>query len=75
MAIPQKLYPNRGFASMDPDKQREIASLGGKATHKAGTAHEWNSEEAAKAGQKGGTITAKRKANKKNGVKNDRNRS
>jgi general stress protein YciG len=45
---------DRGFASMDRDKQREIASKGGKAAHKAGTAHEWTSEEARDAGRKGG---------------------
>ncbi len=44
----------RGFASMDEDKQREIASAGGKAAHENGNAHEWDSEEARKAGQKGG---------------------
>lgn len=44
----------RGFASMDPEKQREIASQGGKAAHKKGTAHEFTSEEAKEAGQKGG---------------------
>lgn len=43
-----------GFASMDPDKQREIASQGGKAAHEKGTAHEFTSEEAKEAGQKGG---------------------
>ena len=41
---------NRGFASMDPDRQREIASEGGKAAHEKGTAHEFTSEEARKAG-------------------------
>ena len=44
----------RGFGSMDEDKQREIASEGGKAAHESGNAHEWDSEEARKAGQKGG---------------------
>ena len=41
---------NRGFASMDPDRQREIASQGGKAAHAKGTAHEFTSEEARRAG-------------------------
>ena len=41
---------NRGFASMDPQKQREIASEGGKAAHASGHAHEFNSEEARRAG-------------------------
>lgn len=45
---------NRGFASMDPEKQREIASKGGKAAHEKGTAHEFTSEEAREAGRKGG---------------------
>ncbi|MDB5960468.1 MAG: hypothetical protein JWP59_1762 [Massilia sp.] len=41
---------NRGFASMDPARQREIASEGGKAAHQKGTAHEFTSEEARRAG-------------------------
>lgn len=44
----------RGFASMNPDKQRLIASKGGKAAHKKGTAHKWTSQEARLAGKKGG---------------------
>ncbi len=44
----------RGFASMDPVKQKAIASKGGKAAHKKGTAHTWTSDEARAAGQKGG---------------------
>ena len=45
---------NRGFESMDEDKQREIASKGGKAAHASGNAHEFDSEEAREAGRKGG---------------------
>ena len=45
---------DRGFASMDRSKQREIASKGGRAAHEKGTAHEWTSEEAREAGRKGG---------------------
>ncbi|QOW52944.1 hypothetical protein G0030_06950 [Acinetobacter indicus] len=41
---------NRGFASMDPDEQREIASRGGRAAHASGNAHEFTSEEARRAG-------------------------
>jgi hypothetical protein len=41
---------NRGFASMDPEKQREIASEGGRAAHASGNAHEFDSEEARRAG-------------------------
>ena len=47
----------RGFASMTPEKQREIASKGGRAAHAKGTAHEWTSEEARNAGRKGGQIS------------------
>lgn len=45
---------NRGFAAMDQDKQRKIASKGGKAAHEKGTAHEFSSQQAAEAGSKGG---------------------
>jgi len=45
---------NRGFASMDPQRQREIASQGGNAAHEKGTAHEFTPEEAREAGRKGG---------------------
>jgi len=45
---------DRGFASMDPNKQRDIASKGGRAAHQKGTAHEWTSDEAREAGRKGG---------------------
>jgi general stress protein YciG len=44
----------RGFASMDENKRREIASQGGKAAHEKGTAHEFNSQEAKEAGSLGG---------------------
>ncbi|HEY6510277.1 MAG TPA: KGG domain-containing protein [Vicinamibacterales bacterium] len=47
----------RGFASMSIDKQREIASKGGRAAHIKGTAHQWTSEEARNAGRKGGQIS------------------
>ncbi|MGZ3583889.1 MAG: KGG domain-containing protein, partial [Ktedonobacterales bacterium] len=50
----------RGFASMNPDKQREIASKGGRAAHNQGTAHEWTSEEARAAGRKGGAASRHR---------------
>jgi uncharacterized protein len=44
----------RGFASMDEERRREIASQGGKAAHESGNAHEFTSEEAREAGRKGG---------------------
>ena len=52
---------DRGFASMDRSKQKEIASKGGKAAHQKGTAHEWTSEEAREAGRKGGMASHRRK--------------
>ena len=52
---------DRGFASMDRAKQREIASKGGKAAHQKGTAHEWTSDEARDAGRKGGLASHKRR--------------
>jgi len=42
---------------MSPEKQREIASKGGRAAHEKGTAHEWTPEEARNAGRKGGQIS------------------
>ena len=44
----------RGFAAMSPEKQREIASKGGRAAHEQGVAHEWTPEQAKEAGRKGG---------------------
>ena len=51
---------DRGFASMDRNKQREIASKGGRAAHKKGAAHEWTREEAQAAGRKGGLARHRR---------------
>ncbi|MGL5835186.1 MAG: general stress protein [Waterburya sp.] len=48
----------RGFAAMDEEMQRQIASKGGKAAHEKGTAHEFTSEEARKAGHKGGATVS-----------------
>ena len=52
----------RGFASMDAEKQKEIASKGGKAAHQKGTAHEFTPEEAREAGRKGGEARGKSRA-------------
>ncbi len=52
----------RGFASMDPAKQREIASKGGRAAHAKGTAHEFTSDEARVAGRKGGEAVSRDRA-------------
>lgn len=52
----------RGFASMDPAKQREIASKGGRKAHAIGTAHTFTKEEASAAGKKGGAKTSANRA-------------
>jgi uncharacterized protein len=59
----------RGFAAMDPQRQREIASLGGRAAHQSGHAHEFTSEEARAAGRKrharqGSSATSSEKSDK-----------
>jgi general stress protein YciG len=55
----QRGRSNRGFASMDRGKQREIASKGGRAAHQKGTAHEFDSGEARAAGRKGGVTVSR----------------
>lgn len=50
---------NRGFASMDEDKQRAIAAKGGRAAHASGNAHEFDSAEARVAGRKGGVAISR----------------
>jgi len=49
----------RGFAAMDGRRQREIASMGGRAAHERGTAHEFDRAEAAAAGRKGGRAVSR----------------
>jgi uncharacterized protein len=56
---------------MDRNKQREIASKGGKAAHQKGTAHEWTSEEAREAGRKGGMASHRRKQEQQGGAGSD----
>lgn len=53
----------RGFASMSPEKKRQIASLGGRAAHQKGTAHEFTTDEARAAGRKGGEARAMNRRN------------
>ena len=48
----------RGFAAMAPDRQKAIASLGGRTAHRLGVAHEFSSEEASAAGRRGGAKVA-----------------
>lgn len=57
-----KRSSGRGFASMDPQRQREIASEGGRAAHERGTAHEFTSQEAREAGRKGGQARAENRS-------------
>jgi general stress protein YciG len=52
---------------MDPEKQRAIARKGGRAAHEKGTAHEWTSEEARRAGRKGGLMSHQRRRERKGG--------
>jgi len=49
----------RGFAAMDPEKQREIASVEGRAAHEKGTAHEFSADEARRAGRRGGRAVSR----------------
>ncbi|WP_437736800.1 KGG domain-containing protein [Sorangium sp. So ce1335] len=58
MAQQQNQSSSRGFAAMDQKQQRAIASMGGKAAHQKGTAHEFSSEEARAAGRKGGATVS-----------------
>lgn len=53
----------RGFAAMNPEEQRRIASEGGRASHQSGRGHEWTSEEARAAGRKGGEARAENRNN------------
>jgi uncharacterized protein len=55
--VTEQRKERRGFASMSAEKQREIASKGGRAAHAKGTAHEWSSDEARAAGRKGGMMS------------------
>lgn len=58
----------RGFAAMDRNLVRSIAKKGGIAAHEAGTAHEFTTEEARTAGQKGGRATHARRGKGQQGV-------
>jgi general stress protein YciG len=56
-AVERAPKARRGFAVMNPDRVRELARKGGIAAHRAGTAHEFDSEEARAAGRKGGAAS------------------
>lgn len=53
----------RGFAAMSAERQREIASQGGRAAHEQGVAHQWNRDEARAAGKKGGQASGSKRKN------------
>lgn len=59
---PQRKKQRRGFAAMDPGRQKELAQRGGKAAHELGRAHEFSEDEARAAGKKGGASLAKDRA-------------
>ena len=54
---PPPKHPTRGFAGMTPEKRKAIAKMGAAAAHARGTAHRWTSDEARRAGQRGGSIS------------------
>jgi uncharacterized protein len=60
-AVSQK-NKKRGFATMSPERQKQIASQGGRTAHQLGTAHQWNREEARQAGRKGGQVSSKKRS-------------
>ena len=59
-----ELKSRRGFAAMSPERQREIASSGGRAAHERGVAHKWNSQQAMAAGKKGGQASGRKRNTK-----------
>lgn len=52
--VPKSGISRRGFASMTPERRKEIARMGGKSAHALGVAHRFTVEEARAAGRKGG---------------------
>ena len=61
--ITEPAKSKRGFASMSPERQREIASQGGRTAHELRVAHEWSRQEAQEAGKKGGQVSGSRRRN------------
>jgi hypothetical protein len=54
-----------GFAAMDPERQRKLASLGGRTAQAKGTGHQWTRDEAKIAGAKGGKTPRRKRSAKK----------
>ena len=66
---------HRGFAAMDPERQREIASRGGRAAQQSGHGHQFTTEEARAAGQRGGAVVSRDRAHMATiGARGGRNR-
>ena len=61
MSTPQSAR-KRGFAGMDTETARRIQSKGGRRAHENGTAHTFTTEEARRAGRKGGAATSANRA-------------
>ena len=68
---PREHGKGRGFAGMNPEQQREIASEGGRAAHASGHAHEFTSEEARAAGRKGGEARSRSSSRLSSGTDSD----
>jgi general stress protein YciG len=66
--VVDKPRKSRGFAAMDPKLVSELAKRGGKAAHRAGTAHQFTSDEARVAGRKGGMATHAKRREKQSGT-------
>jgi uncharacterized protein len=58
----KKVRSRRGFATWSPERQREVASKGGRSAHATGVAHHWTSEDAKAAGRVGGFIVSQNRA-------------
>jgi general stress protein YciG len=70
----------RGFAAMDPERQKEIARHGGQTAQRLGRAHTYTPEEARVAGKKGGLAVSRNHAymaeiGRKGGTKSRKRRS
>jgi general stress protein YciG len=58
-SLPTRTTAKRGFAGLEINRRREIASKGGMAAHQKGTAHTFTSDEAREAGKKGGEAVSR----------------
>ena len=65
MTLPKR---KRGFARLSPERRKEIAALGGKAAWQQGKAHKFTTEEAIRAGEKGGGANTGKRIRQKGGT-------